>query len=83
MTKRWQLQEAKNKFSAVVKEAVNNDPQVVTKYDKDAVVILSIEEYQRLTGQHGSLIDFFNSSPLKGIKLDIKRESDLGREIDL
>ena len=44
----WQLQDAKNKFSAVVEAAVAGDPQRVTKRGKPAVVVLGVNEYERL-----------------------------------
>jgi prevent-host-death family protein len=45
----WSLQDAKNRFSAVVAAAVNGTPQTVTKRGKAAVVVLSMAEYERLT----------------------------------
>ena len=44
----WQLQEAKNRFSAVVEAALTGEPQEVTRRGKPVVVILAFEEYQRL-----------------------------------
>ena len=49
---RWSLQDAKNRFSAVVAAAAKGAPQTVTKHGKPAVVILSVAEYERLTGEH-------------------------------
>ncbi len=43
----WSLQDAKNRFSAVV-EAARRTPQTVTKHGKPAVVIVAADEYQRL-----------------------------------
>ena len=45
---RWSLQDAKNKFSAVVDAAHNGEPQLVTKRGKPSVVVIAVEEYQRL-----------------------------------
>ncbi|MBF0562974.1 MAG: type II toxin-antitoxin system Phd/YefM family antitoxin [Alphaproteobacteria bacterium] len=45
---RWSLQEAKNSFSAVVDAALHGYPQTVTKRGKPAVVVLSVQEYERL-----------------------------------
>ncbi|HEY1798477.1 MAG TPA: type II toxin-antitoxin system Phd/YefM family antitoxin [Stellaceae bacterium] len=42
------MQDAKNKFSAVVDAASKGTPQTVTKRGKPAVVVLSIQEYERL-----------------------------------
>lgn len=43
----WSLQDAKNRFSEVV-EAARREPQTVTKHGKPAVVVVAVEEYQRL-----------------------------------
>ena len=44
----WPLQDAKNRFSAVVDAAIGGDPQRVTRRGKPAVVVLAEEEYERL-----------------------------------
>ena len=44
----WSLQDAKNRFSAVVDAAVGGDPQRVTRRGKPAVVVVAVEEYERL-----------------------------------
>lgn len=45
---KWILQDAKNKFSAVVQAALAGVPQMVTRRGKPAVVVLAVEEYERL-----------------------------------
>ena len=44
----WALQDAKNRFSAVVDAALAGEPQQVTRRGKPAVVVLSVSEYNRL-----------------------------------
>jgi prevent-host-death family protein len=44
---RWSVQDAKNRFSEVV-EAARDKPQTVTKHGKRAVVVVAVEEYDRL-----------------------------------
>jgi prevent-host-death family protein len=44
----WTVQDAKNKFSAVVEAALAGTPQEVSRRGKPAVVVLSAEEYHRL-----------------------------------
>lgn len=44
----WQLQDAKNRFSAVVDAALAGEPQQVTRRGKPAVVVLAVSEYERL-----------------------------------
>jgi antitoxin Phd len=45
----WTLQDAKSRFSALVAEAEQNGPQVVTRRGKEAVVVLSIDEFRKFT----------------------------------
>lgn len=44
----WALQDAKNRFSAVVSAAIEGTPQRVTRRGKPAVVVIAQEEYERL-----------------------------------
>jgi antitoxin Phd len=46
--RRWSLQDAKNRFSAVVEAARRGNPQLVTKRGAPAVVVVAAEEYARL-----------------------------------
>lgn len=82
-TKKWQLQEAKNRFSEVVRKATEEGPQTVTKHGKDSVIVLSAEDYQKLEKPKTSLVEFFNSSPLSGVELDTRRDESMAREVDL
>jgi len=47
MSRVWSVQDAKNRFSAVV-EAARREPQTVTKHGRPAVVVIDAEEYARL-----------------------------------
>lgn len=44
----WPLHDAKNRFSAVVNAALSGEPQTVTRHGAPAVVVLAVEEYERL-----------------------------------
>ena len=46
--KTWTLSQAKNRFSEVVKTAMAGEPQFITRRGKAAVVVVSVEEYERL-----------------------------------
>ena len=69
MIQTWQLQEAKNKFSRVVHNAVASGPQIITKYGVEVAIVLSYAEYQRMIASRGSLSTFFRNSPLAGTDL--------------
>jgi len=82
-TKKWQLQEAKNRFSEVVRKATEEGPQTVTKHGKDSVVVLSAEDYRKLEQPKTSLIEFFQKSPLSEVEIDLKRDKSSSRHVDL
>lgn len=48
MVQSWQLQEAKNRFSAVVNAAIGGQPQQVTRRGEPVVVVIAAEDYERL-----------------------------------
>ena len=79
----WQLQEAKSKFSQLVDNAMRNEPQFVTKHGHNAVVILSFEDYQKITAPPTDLVSFLRNSPLVEADLEIERTNDLPRDIEL
>jgi len=79
----WQLQDAKNRFSEVVQKAIEQGPQIITRRGVKTVVILSVEDYRQLTNPKVNIIDFFRKSPLKDAMIDLTRDEDIGREIDL
>lgn len=83
MGDRWQLQEAKNRLSELVRKAREEGPQVITVHGEDAAVIVSAEQYVKLRRRKGSLIDFFRKSPLTEVELSLTRTRDTGREVEL
>ena len=78
---RWKLEDAKARFSEVVRDA-GRTPQLVTVRGKEAAVILAPEDYRRLVAQpeQQSLTDFLATLDFSGI--DLEREPDYGRDID-
>ena len=76
----WQLQDAKAKFSEMVKHAVHDGPQMVTVRGEQTVVLLSVAEFNKLMKHTSSLVQFMQRSPLKGLKLDLSRDQSGTRE---
>ena len=74
MTRVWQLQEAKNKLSEVVDEALTNGPQIITKRGVETVVVLSYAEYRTMILNQKTLSTFFHESPLAAHDLDLTRD---------
>jgi antitoxin Phd len=83
MGDRWQLQEAKNRLSELVRKARDEGPQVITVHGADAAVVVSAEQYAKLARRKGTLVDFFRKSPLVGEDLDVTRGRDRGRRVDI
>jgi len=79
----WQLQEAKNRLSQVVDSALRDGPQTITLRGKPAAVVVSFDEYRKLTLPRTALSQFFRQSPLHDVELDISRSTDLSREVEL
>jgi prevent-host-death family protein len=81
---RWKLEDAKARFSEVVRLARSEGPQRVSVRGKDAVVVVSVEELDRLMPpdpQRLPLVAFLEGLHLDGLDLD--READFGRDVTL
>lgn len=81
--RRWQLQEAKAKFSEVVKMSQKDGPQEISVHGKPVVVVISREEYDRLRGERPSFVAFLRQSPLVGAELEIERDRSPARDVPL
>jgi prevent-host-death family protein len=86
----WQLQEAKQRFSEVIRAVTSEGPQVITKHGEDVAVIVDIAEYRRLTGPAADLTRVLLGSPkldddAAGVldEIEAERKHDFGREIDI
>lgn len=82
----WEFEDAKNRFSEVVRRALTEGPQRVSRYGLDEVVVISAQEYTRLTSPR-NLVDFMRESPLAEAQamgeFDLQRSADIGRDIQL
>jgi antitoxin Phd len=80
----WQLQTAKARFSELFRMARSQGPQLVTRQGKEGVVILPVEQFEEMLARtRQPLVQFFRESPLVGVELDLEREKDIGREIEI
>jgi antitoxin Phd len=81
---RWKLEDAKARLSEVVRRAATAGPQLVTVRGREAAVILAPEQYRQLLPKQrgrGSLLRFLQDLELS--EINVERESDLGREVNL
>jgi prevent-host-death family protein len=81
----WTLQDAKNRFSAVVRAALDRGPQFITRHGRQTVVVMAAEEYARLTSTPTDLVQALRESPLaeaiQSGELVLAREHDVGRPV--
>jgi prevent-host-death family protein len=68
---RWRLQDAKARFSELVRRARSDGPQHVTVHGRDEVVVLSVAEFRRLQGAvtGEALIAALQASPLREVDI--------------
>lgn len=77
----WQLQEAKQRFSELVRRAEADGPQVVTRNGREVVVVVAAEEFRRRSEPRMDFKQFLMSGPDFDL-LDIERAKDMPREIE-
>ncbi len=83
MKNSWKLQDAKAHFSQVVREAIKKGPQYVTLRGTEAVVILSVEQYNKSQSQKKSFKHLLLNCPKIEDGLPVERQKDIPRSIDL
>jgi prevent-host-death family protein len=82
---RWLLQDAKAKFSELVRRVRSEGPQHVTVHGRDAVVVISAEEFRRLKGDltGAALIAAMQASPHRDVAIEPRRVPMPVREVSL
>jgi prevent-host-death family protein len=81
----WPLQDARARLSELIRRAQSEGPQHVTVHGRGTVVVLSEDEYSRLTGARSGqqLVDLLRSSPLRDIEIEHPSFRSPVREVDL
>ena len=84
-TGRWALQDAKARFSEVVRKAKTEGPQRITVHGREEVVVVSVEEYRRVKGQPSGqdLVKLLHDSPLRDITIERTRTRGRVRGVEL
>jgi prevent-host-death family protein len=79
----WQVQEAKQQLSRVLRQAIEEGPQTITLHGEEVAVVMSIEEYRRLTGNTRDFKQFLLGPPWIDDLDDsvFERDASLPREI--
>jgi prevent-host-death family protein len=81
----WLLQDAKARFSELVRKVRSEGPQHVTVHGRDEVVVIAAEEFRRLkgsaTGQ--ALVEAMQASPHRDIEIAPRRGAMPVRDVSL
>ncbi|MGC1480597.1 MAG: type II toxin-antitoxin system Phd/YefM family antitoxin [Chthoniobacterales bacterium] len=79
-----QLQDAKQRFSAVADQASKGQPQLVTKHGKPFVVLVSADEWEKTQASSAtSLFEALRACPADLTELSVTRQRDVPRQIGL
>lgn len=84
-TSYWALQDAKARLSEVVRKAKTEGPQRITIHGREEVVVVSVEDYRRASGDKtgGDLVQLLQDSPLRDVRLERERTRSDIRSVDL
>jgi len=63
----YNVKEAKNKLSNLIRLAEKGQPQVIKRHDKEVAVVVSIDEWKKMGGKGENLVEFFQRSGLDAI----------------
>jgi prevent-host-death family protein len=78
----WQIQQAKQQFSELVRRAMEDGPQIVTKHGREAVVVVSMREFRQRAGSAADFKAFLRSGPDLS-QLRIRRDRRPARRVEL
>jgi prevent-host-death family protein len=86
----WQIQDAKQRFSEMIRAVASEGPQVITRHGEDVAVVVAIDEYRRLTRPALDLAGVLLGGPKLDdgavdvfAEVEAERKADFGRAVDL
>jgi prevent-host-death family protein len=86
----WQIQDAKQRFSEMIRAVTSDGPQVITRHGEDVAVVVDIGEYRRLTRPPVDIASVLLGGPRFDdgtadvfAEIEAERKADFGRAVDL
>jgi prevent-host-death family protein len=86
----WQIQDAKQRFSEMIRAVTHDGPQVITRHGEEVAVVVDIAEYRRLIRPKVDLTKLLLGGPALSddaaevlAEVEAERKADYGRPIDL
>ena len=82
---RWKLQDAKARFSELVRRARQDGPQLVTVHGRDEVVVIGADDFRLLAGEPTgrTLVEAMRQSPHRSTNIEPRRVRLSVRDVDL
>jgi prevent-host-death family protein len=73
----WRLQDAKARFSELVRLAHSEGPQHVTVHGREAVVVIDAVQFRRLEGERTGqlLVEALGASPHRELEIEPRRSA--------
>jgi prevent-host-death family protein len=85
----WQVQEAKQRFSELLRAVQSDGPQIVTRHGEEIAVVLDIADFHRLSGDVSDFKTLLLGGPKFGddvadvfAEIEAERKADVGRAVD-
>lgn len=79
----WQLQEAKAQFSELINEVEKDGYHTITRNGHVVAMVVSKSEFEKMEMSENTLLDFFRGAPLSEFDLDLERDKDTVRDVEL
>ncbi|HUB38792.1 MAG TPA: type II toxin-antitoxin system Phd/YefM family antitoxin [Streptosporangiaceae bacterium] len=86
----WQIQDAKQRFSEMIRAVAHEGPQIITRHGDEVAVVVDIAEYRRLTRPTVDLTGLLLGGPALSddavdvlAEVEAERKADFGRQIDI
>ncbi|HUC59042.1 MAG TPA: type II toxin-antitoxin system Phd/YefM family antitoxin [Streptosporangiaceae bacterium] len=86
----WQIQDAKQRFSEMIRAVAHDGPQIITRHGEEVAVVVDIAEYRRLTRPTVDLTVLLLGEPALSddavevlTEVEAERKADVGRPVDL
>jgi prevent-host-death family protein len=86
----WQIQDAKQRFSEMIRAVVHDGPQIITRHGEEVAVVVDIAEYRRLTRPTVDLTGLLLGGPALSdvaaeviAEVEAERKADFGRSADV
>lgn len=86
----WQIQDAKQRFSEMIRAVAHDGPQIITRHGEEVAVVVDIAEYRRLIRPTVDLTGLLLGEPTLpddavAVLADVEaeRKADFGRPFDI